>query len=165
MYFRCFVLSFIFIFFIVLAGCNTSEENSAIKTARGYKTKEFNIDLLNASSPEGIEKQMQSTESYLSEEYYLKQYDSKNIALPLQIAKKEQASLSTKDLKLKVKKNNGENITLDYRLRLQLEYKEAHKVDKIDIKGVLTLEEINGTWLIKNDEYNIKDLKNLLTSK
>ncbi|MFS0873187.1 hypothetical protein [Paenibacillus xylanilyticus] len=151
--------------FIFLIGCNTHEENAAIKAARGYKTTEFNLDVLDASSPERIEKQMQSTESYLTEEYYYEQYDSKNISLPLQIAEKEKALLSTKDLKFNVKNNNGKRIIINYSFKLSIQNKETSENKHIDIEGLLTLEESKGNWLIQKDDYNIDELKMLLSDK
>ncbi|MBU5355090.1 hypothetical protein KQI74_22660 [Paenibacillus barcinonensis] len=160
---RIFALSIIF--FILLTGCNTVEESAAIKVARDYKTTEFNLDVIDASSPERIEKQLESTELYLTEDYYFKQYNTKNISLPLQVAEKEQAVLSTKDLQFNVnnKNNDDENIILNYSFILLLNNKESRQNKKINVEGLLTLKEINGKWLIQNDEYNIDELKKLLS--
>lgn len=144
----------------LLVGCNTPDENSAIKVARNYKIVELTI--ADVSSPEKIEKQMEKVESFLTEEFYYEQYESKNIFLPLQIAQKENFALAPKELHFNVNNTNEKTILLNYSLELILTDKNNNKNNtKIDLVGLLTLEQVNGDWLIKNDEYNIEELIDL----
>lgn len=163
----------VFLFSIALImGCSknkeitATEESNAVKIATIYKSTELEINNYeNVLEPKYVNQQYEKIRPLLTEKYYEKQYNNRNITLPLQVAKKEKSTLKPENIKFTFKKNEGDTISLDYSLILTLLSKEGQENKNIPIEGVITLSKINNEWRVEYDDFNIEKLRDLAYGK
>lgn len=144
---------------ILVVGCTPSD--APVKIAENYKHTEFTIT--DISTPEAIDKQLEKVESFLTEQFSNEQYENRNITLPIEVAQKKALELKPEnpDFNMIPVKNRGV-VTFEYSIDLSLINTSNNEKTILPLKGELTLERVNGVWLVQRDEYNIDELKEII---
>lgn len=129
------------------------EIEEAIKVAETYKTKEYTINDIPEISEEIVVERNKELEPFFAENLEEKPVNASTIALALQAAETQQASLNPENMKFTVYQVLEDYVDLDYTMDLVLE-KHDIQSDRVPLEGRLTLINKNGEWLIQADDFD-----------
>lgn len=129
------------------------EIEEAIKVAETYKTKEYTIKDIPEISEEIVVERNKELEPFFAENLEEKPVNASTIALALQAAETQQASLNPENMKFTVYQVLEDYVDLDYTMDLVLE-KHDIQSDRVPLEGRLTLINKNGEWLIQADDFD-----------
>ncbi|WP_336783478.1 hypothetical protein [Paenibacillus illinoisensis] len=129
------------------------EIEEAIKVAETYKTKEYTINDIPEISEEIVVERNKELEPFFAENLEEKPVNASTIALALQAAETQQASLNPENMKFTVYQVLEDYVDLDYTMDLVLE-KHDRQSERVPLEGRLTLINKNGEWLIQADDFD-----------
>ncbi|OAX50812.1 hypothetical protein [Paenibacillus sp. AD87] len=132
---------------------NEQEIEEATKVAENYKTKEYTINDIPETSEEIVVERNKEIEPFFAENLKEKPVNASNIALALQAAETQQASLNPENMKFTVYQVLEDYVDLDYTMDLVLE-KQDGQSERVPLEGRLTLINKNGEWLIQADDFD-----------
>ncbi len=130
----------------------------AMQTAAQYIKKQYTI--AGKYTDQDYDAQLtiikQQLKPLLSTGYYTRAVENNRIALPLQIAIREQDSLTPKDITIRSRTLSGDEqlIHLSYHFHLQL---KEHNESPL-LGGKLVMQKEDGTWRVASDRSNVQRL-------
>lgn len=129
--------------------------NEAVRTAEEYKNKEYRVeaagDLL---SEDAIQSRNEELKPFFTESFYTKAVDARYTILPLTAADKQQLSLKPENLRFSLVEDKQDIIELRYNVDLVLMDQGDKESKRVPAEGILTLENVNGEWLIQGDRFD-----------
>lgn len=154
------VLLLVCAIWLVLVGC--SSNSAAVKVAEQFKEQQFQVDSVPGTlTKEAAQKIEDQLAVYETEQFKQNQAMNHITTLPQEVARAQGASEEMKKLKFKTisTSKDQKSVKLSYTGILVL---HGGKVPKVPINGTMKLVNDQGTWKITNDEFNIRDVMDLM---
>ncbi|ASA25181.1 M56 family metallopeptidase [Paenibacillus donghaensis] len=144
----------------VLVACSTTAPKSdaiqeAIEAATQYKNTEYEVayssDIL---SVETIQQRNDQMVPFFTEYFAEKAVSTRYTGLPLQVAAKQQASVTSDNLELSLSEDKGDVIELKYYVDLVLLDQAGAEQQRVPLEGILTLFDVEDQWLVQGDRFD-----------
>lgn len=131
------------------------EINDATSAAKDYKELEYKVKLTeDILSEESIKDRNETMKGFYTEYFSKQAVDLRITLLPLQAAKKQQASLKPENLVFSLVGQKPNVVELRYNVDLVLLDQEEKEKERVPMEGVLTLFKENEKWLIQGDRFD-----------
>lgn len=141
---------------------NQEAVNEAIKAAEEYKNKEYKVEASeDILSEDAILLRNEELKPFFTDSFYTKAVDTRYTILPLTIADKQKLSLKPENLKFSLVDDKNDIIELEYNVDLVLTDQGDKESKRVPLEGILTLEDVNGAWLVQGDRYDSAAFKKL----
>ncbi|AIQ53422.1 hypothetical protein [Paenibacillus sp. FSL R7-0331] len=139
------------------------EINDATLAAKDYKELEYEVKLTeDILSEESIEARNETMKGFYTEYFSKQAVDLRITVLPLQAAKKQQASLKPENLVFNLVGQKPDVVELRYNVDLVLLDQDRKEKERVPLEGVLTLFKENEKWLIQGDRFDSPAFQKLI---
>lgn len=137
--------------------------NAATAAAKEYKESEYEVKLTgDMLSDESVKTRNETMKGFYTEYFSEQAIDLRITLLPLQAAKKQQASLKSDNLVFSLAGQKPNVVELKYKVDLVLLDQEENEKERVPLEGVLTLFKENEKWLIQGDRFDSPAFQKLI---
>lgn len=137
--------------------------NDATAVAKEYKESEYEVKLTeDMLSDESVKTRNETMKGFYTEYFSKQAIDLRITLLPLQAAKKQQASLKSDNLVFSLAGQKPNVVELKYKVDLVLLDQEENEKERVPLEGVLTLFKENEKWLIQGDRFDSPAFQKLI---
>lgn len=137
--------------------------NDATAVAKEYKESEYEVKLTeDMLSDESVKTRNETMKGFYTEYFSKQAIDLRITLLPLQAAKKQQASLKSDNLVFSLAGQKPNVVELKYKVDLVLLDQEENEKERVPLEGVLTLLKENEKWLIQGDRFDSPAFQKLI---